>query len=381
MDRSHAAEAIEIKRHLHMFPELSLKEFKTSQFICDFLDKQGIKYEKVADTGVLAVIMKDEKLPTVAIRAEMDALPIQEENIYTYASKNKDVMHACGHDGIVAIAMELARILNENRSELKCNIKFIFEPAEEIGKGAKAMIKGGALRNPDVDKILIFHLGNSLPIGMEIQDGPSAAEICKLNIKIRGKSSHWAERNNGIDAIHAAGRVICAINDINQIYKSRAPFVVGIGTVNGGLKTNIIAEYVEMNGTLRTFDKYDRNNIWNLLRETQRKIQLDTKALIEINSTPSIPSIYNDHELVLIGESAGKYVFGKQNVYTAGPPYLAGDNAAFYFNEVKGLRITFFGTNKGENNYPLHNSRFDFDEGIIPPAIETLSRIIYELQK
>lgn len=359
-----------------MYPELSLQEFGTCKLICSFLHKIGIPYKIVANTGVVAEIINDENYPTFAIRAEMDALPIQEETSCEYASKNENIMHACGHDAIVAIALGLSYVLYQTKENLKCNIKFIFEPGEEIGKGAKAMIKGGVLLKPKVDRILIFHLANSLPLGMEIRKNISTCEISSLNIKITGKSSHWCEVNKGIDAIKVAGKVICAVSEINDTYNSKMPFVVGIGTIRGGVKTNVIAESVEMKGTLRTFDERDRVNICKNLSKMQKKLQKESGSLIEIKTMPKIPSVYNDDELVTIGRRVGKSIFGKQNVTTSIKPYLAGDNAGFYFKKVKGGRIVFFAEIKGEKNYPLHNSKFNFDEKIIPLAIQTIYKII-----
>ncbi|WP_242983136.1 M20 metallopeptidase family protein [Clostridium drakei] len=369
-------EIIKIRRQLHMYPELSLQEFGTCKLICSFLHKIGMSYKIVANTGVVAEIINDENYPTFAIRAEMDALPIQEETSCEYASKNGNIMHACGHDAIVAIALGLSYVFYETKEKLKCNIKFIFEPGEEIGKGAKAMIKGGVLLKPKVDRILIFHLANSLPLGMEIRKNVSTCEISSLNIKITGKSSHWCEVNKGIDAIKAAGKVICAVSEINDTYNSKMPFVVGIGTIRGGVKTNVIAENVEMKGTLRTFDEGDRVNICKSLSKMQQKLQKESGSLIEVKTMPKIPSIYNDDELVTIGRRVGKSIFGKQNVTTSIKPYLAGDNAGFYFKKVKGARIVFFAEIKDEKNYPLHNSKFNFDEKIIPLAIQTIYKII-----
>jgi amidohydrolase len=369
-------EIIKIRRQLHMFPELSLKEFETCKLICDLLHKIGIPYKIAENTGVVAEIINNENYPTFAIRAEMDALPIQDEKSCEYASKNENIMHACGHDGIVAITLGLAYIFYQTKKDLKCNIKFIFEPAEEIGKGAKAMIKAGALSNPKVDRMLIFHLANSLPIGMEIQESVSTCEISSLNIKIKGKSSHWGELNKGIDAIKVSGKVICDVNEINDTYNSKMPFVIGIGTIRGGVKTNVVAESVEMKGTLRTFNEEDRNNICNFLKKIQEEVQEESGALIDIKTAPKIPSVYNDSKLVAIGRNVGKGIFGKKNVTMSSKPYLAGDNAGFYFKKVKGVRVVFFAEIEGEKNYPLHNSRFDFNEKIIPLAMQTLYEII-----
>lgn len=372
-------EIINIRRQLHSFPELSLKEFKTTQFICNFLDKLGIKYKRLIDTGVVAEIIINRSLPTTALRAEMDALPIQEENSFEYASKNTGVMHACGHDAIVAITLGIAKILNNNKNLLKTNVKFIFEPAEEIGKGAKSLIEAGALKNPSVDKILIFHLTNSDPLGMEIQKSVSTAEISSLFINIKGKSAHWGEKNKGIDAIYASAKVVSEIHKINDTYKSKLPMVIGIGTINGGIKNNIIADNVKLNGTLRTFLDEDKKEIIKLLNESFISIKNELGILIEFNIIPRIPPIYNDKGLVKLGFSVGEKIFGKKNTFISGKPFLAGDNAAFYFEKVPGLRVVFFAKNEEEINYPLHNSRFTFNEEIIPLAMKTMSEIILKI--
>lgn len=378
--RNIVTEVIKLRRQLHSFPELSFKEFRTSQTICEFLKNVGIKYKKIAGTGVVATIMNSKEFPTIAVRAEMDALPIQDEKSCEYASKNNGVMHACGHDGVVAITLGLAKILYENKKSLKCNIKFLFEPAEEIGQGAEALIQEGALKNPKVDRIIIFHLANSASLGMEIQKSVSTAEISSLHIKVEGKSSHWGEYDKGIDAIYAASRVICVIHELNNTYKPKMPIVIGVGTINGGAKNNIIAENVEMRGTLRTFCDEDRNGVIQYLEEKLTAIENETGASIDLNTIPRIPSVYNDPELVELGTAVGEDIFGKENTCVSMNPFLAGDNAGFYFSEVRGVRIVFFAQRDGEVSYPLHNSKFDFNEGIIPLAMKTLYEIIDKLQ-
>jgi len=372
-------EIINIRRQLHSFPELSLKEFKTTQFICNFLDKLEIKHKRLIDTGVVAEIIVNKSFPTIALRAEIDALPIQEENSFEYASKNNGVMHACGHDAIVAITLGIASILNSNKDQLKTNVKFIFEPAEEIGKGAKSLIDAGVLKNPSVDKILIFHLANSQPLGMEIQKSVSTAELSSLLINIKGKSAHWAEKDKGIDAIYASAKVVSEIHKINDTYKSKMPIVAGIGTINGGVKNNIIADNVKLNGTLRTFLDEDKKEIIKSLNKSFITIENELGVSIEFNVTSRIPPIYNNKELVNLGLIVGEKIFGKKSTFISCNPFLAGDNAAFYFQKVPGLRVVFFAKNEGEINYPLHNSRFNFNEEIIPLAMKTMGGIILEM--
>lgn len=261
-------EVIDIRRHLHMYPELSGEEYETSKFIKNTLDSMGIESEYAANTGVIGLIFNDASYPTIAIRAEIDGLPITEETNLSYKSKNLGLMHGCSHDGII-----------------------------------------------------VFHYTNSMPLGMEIQKNISTATIGRISIEIKGKSSHWGEREKGIDSISVSAKVISAIDEINNTYSSELPFVIGIGMIHGGVKNNIMANLVEK------------------------------------------------------GLTVGRKIFGDSCIKGT-RPYLAGDNASYYFERVEGLRIVFFAQKKEEENYPLHNPKFDFDESIFSYAIETLYKLI-----
>lgn len=373
-----SSDIIKMREHLHMYPELSNKEYKTSGYIKDMLNSFGISAEIIGNTGVIGSILVDKSFPTIAVRAEIDALPITEQTGADYQSRNAGVMHACGHDGIAATALGLAKLLNSHKKSLKCNVRFLFEPAEEIGKGAKALIKAKALENPRVDKVIVFHYTNSQPIGMEIQRNISTAMIGKIKITIKGKSSHWGERKNGIDAISISAKVISAIDRINDGYPSKMPFVIGIGIIHGGVRNNIMADSVEMAGTLREFQSNEFQTIYNCLKSKIEQVASETHATITVSLLSQIPAICNSPDLVEIGMDAGKKIFGEQCIL-GNQPYLAGDNAAYYFQLVKGLRIVFFAKKYGQDIYPLHNSKFDFDEGIFPFAVTTLYNLIISL--
>lgn len=373
-----ASDVIKIRKYLHMYPELSGEEYKTSKYIKDMLDSSGIPSEIIGATGVIGTISVDKSYPTIAVRAEIDALPITEQTGVDFRSRNQGVMHACGHDGIAATALGLANLLNSHKEILKCNMRFLFEPAEETGQGAKTLIKAKALENPKVDKIIVFHYTNSLPIGMEIQSGISTAMIGKILITIKGKSSHWGERKNGIDAISVSAKVISAIDSINDSYPCQLPFVIGIGTIHGGVRNNIMADSVEMEGTLRAFQVDEFHTIYDCLRSKMEQIASETHAEVTVSLLSQIPAICNSPDLVEIGMNAGKEIFGDQCVL-GNQPYLAGDNAAYYFQLVKGLRIVFFAKKHGDENYPLHNPKFNFDDDIFPYAIATLYNLIISL--
>ena len=372
-------EVIKIRRYLHKYPEISEKEYNTCKYIRNYLNNIGIKNNVVGETGAVGTLIKDKDLPTVAIRAEIDALPINEENTFEYKSKNNGVMHACGHDGITAVVLGLAKLLSENKDKLNCNVKFIFEPAEEVGKGAKKLIEEKVLENPKVDNMIIFHFANSDTIGMEIQKDISTATIGRVSINILGKSSHWGDAKEGIDAISISGKVLNIIDKMNNSLKDKGPFILGIGMINGGVKNNIMADSVRLEGTLRAVGDDKFNYLLDYLEEKMKILSEESGAKIEVNLESKLPSVVNDYNLVQIGRKIGEDIF-KERFVLGEKVYLAGDNAAYYFQKTPGIRMVFFAKKENEINYPLHNSKFDFNEDIFYYALSTIYQMILSIR-
>ena len=372
-------EVIKIRRYLHKYPEISEKEYNTCKYIRNYLNNIGIKNNVVGETGAVGTLIKDKDLPTVAIRAEIDALPINEENTFEYKSKNNGVMHACGHDGITAVVLGLAKLLSENKDKLNCNVKFIFEPAEEVGKGAKKLIEEKVLEDPKVDNMIIFHFANSDTIGMEIQKHISTATIGRVSINILGKSSHWGDAKEGIDAISISGKVLNIIDKMNNSLKDKGPFILGIGMINGGVKNNIMADSVRLEGTLRAVGDDKFNYLLNYLEEKMKILSEESGAKIEVNLESKLPSVVNDYNLVQIGRKIGEDIF-KERFVLGEKVYLAGDNAAYYFQKTPGIRMVFFAKKENEINYPLHNSKFDFNEDIFYYALSTIYQMILSIR-
>ena len=372
-------EVIKIRRYLHKYPEISEKEYNTCKYIRNYLNNIGIKNNVVGETGAVGTLIKDKDLPTVAIRAEIDALPINEENTFEYKSKNNGVMHACSHDGITAVVLGLAKLLSENKDKLNCNVKFIFEPAEEVGKGAKKLIEEKVLEDPKVDNMIIFHFANSDTIGMEIQKDISTATIGRVSINILGKSSHWGDAKEGIDAISISGKVLNIIDKMNNSLKDKGPFILGIGMINGGVKNNIMADSVRLEGTLRAVGDDKFNYLLNYLEEKTKILSEESKATIEVNLESKLPSVVNDYNLVQIGRKIGEDIF-KERFVLGEKVYLAGDNAAYYFQKTPGIRMVFFAKKENEINYPLHNSKFDFNEDIFYYALSTIYQMILSIR-
>ena len=371
-------EVIKIRRYLHKYPEISEKEYNTCKYIRNYLNNIGINNKVIGKTGVVGTLIKDEDFPTVAIRAEIDALPINEENTFEYKSKNNGVMHACGHDGITAVVLGLAKLLSENKDKLNCNVKFIFEPAEEVGKGAKKLIEEKVLEDPKVDNMIIFHFANSDTIGMEIQKDISTATIGRVSINILGKSSHWGDAKEGIDAISISGKVLNIIDKMNNSLKDKGPFILGIGLINGGVKNNIMADSVRLEGTLRAVGDDKFNYLLDYLEEKMKILSEESGAKIEVNLESKLPSVVNDYNLVQIGRKIGEDIF-KERFVLGEKVYLAGDNAAYYFQNTPGIRMVFFAKRENEINYPLHNSKFDFNEDIFYYALSTIYQMVLSI--
>ena len=371
-------EVIKIRRYLHKYPEISEKEYNTCKYIRNYLNNIGINNKVIGKTGAVGTLIKDKDLPTVAIRAEIDALPINEENTFEYKSKNNGVMHACGHDGITAVVLGLAKLLSENKDKLNCNVKFIFEPAEEVGKGAKKLIEEKVLENPKVDNMIIFHFANSDTIGMEIQKHISTATIGRVSINILGKSSHWGDAKEGIDAISISGKVLNIIDKMNNSLKDKGPFILGIGMINGGVKNNIMADSVRLEGTLRAVGDDKFNYLLDYLEEKMKILSEESGAKIEVNLESKLPSVVNDYNLVQIGRKIGEDIF-KERFVLGEKVYLAGDNAAYYFQKTPGIRMVFFAKRENEINYPLHNSKFDFNEDIFYYALSTIYQMVLSI--
>ena len=371
-------EVIKIRRYLHKYPEISEKEYNTCKYIRNYLNNIGINNKVIGKTGAVGTLIKDKDLPTVAIRAEIDALPINEENTFEYKSKNNGVMHACGHDGITAVVLGLAKLLSENKDKLSCNVKFIFEPAEEVGKGAKKLIEEKVLEDPKVDNMIIFHFANSDTIGMEIQKHISTATIGRVSINILGKSSHWGDAKEGIDAISISGQVLNIIDKMNNSLKDKGPFILGIGMINGGVKNNIMADSVRLEGTLRAVGDDKFNYLLDYLEEKMKILSEESGAKIEVNLESKLPSVVNDYNLVQIGRKIGEDIF-KERFVLGEKVYLAGDNAAYYFQKTPGIRMVFFAKKENEINYPLHNSKFDFNEDIFYYALSTIYQMILNI--
>ena len=378
-------ELITLRHYFHQHPELALQEVETSAYIRKYLEKLGYEIVPIEPTGLIAELpslRNREKL--VVLRAEMDALPIQEQTNLPYASVNQGCMHACGHDMILAAALILAKIVAEEQrmqENFPVRLRFLFEPAEEIGEGAKRMLQAGALENPKADAFLMFHYAADMTFGMAVHQGQASSMINSMQIHVHGKSSHWCEADKGIDAMYAAAQVISAIHDLNENFGREHPdvgkYILGIGTVQGGKYTNIIADHVVMNGNIRAAYEETYHALKKELEEKLVEIgqQTGTQITMDFPKEPVYP-FANDDGLVDIACQVGNKIFGDRFILEGEDElFLSGDNAYRYFRETKGLFAVFLAGIPGKS-HPLHHNQFQIDEAVLPCSVEALYEIV-----
>ena len=383
--QDYTEELIELRHHFHQHPELALQEVETSAYIRRYLEKLGYEIKPVEPTGLIAELpcLRDRK-KVIVLRAEMDALPIQEQTGLSYASVNEGCMHACVNDFILASALILAKIVADESEKFPVRIRFLFEPAEEIGEGAKRMLRAGALDDPKADVFLMFHYATDMTLGMAVHQGQASSMINSMQIHVHGKSSHWCEANKGIDAIYAAAQIVNAIHDLNENFGKKHPdagkYIIGTGTIHGGEYTNIIADHVVLNGNIRAVHEETYMALEQELERYLQKIeqQTGTQIRMEFPKDP-VYAFANDDELVRTAKAVGEEIFGDKFVLEGEDElFLSGDNAYRYFKETRGLFSVFLAGIPGEE-HPLHHPKFQLDERILPYSVEALYKIIMEL--
>jgi amidohydrolase len=388
---------IEWRRHFHQNPELSNREVKTAAKVAEHLRSLGIEVQTgVAKTGVVGLLKGGKPGPVVALRADMDALPVTERNTLPFASKEKTtfngqetgVMHACGHDAHVAILMGVAEILSKNRNELSGTVKFIFQPAEEgppAGEegGAGIMVREGVLENPKVDVIFGLHVRSMTPLG-KIQYRPMGFMAASdwFTIKVYGKQAHGAAPWLGIDPIVTSAQIINALQTIvsRQMELTKEAAVVTVGRINGGIRENIISEYAEMAGTIRTFDRQMQKQVHDRIRLIATNIAESAGARAEVTIDSKTPVTYNDPQLTEKMVSSLQRAAGVENVIRINPDTGAED-FAYYQEKVPGL-FFFVGAcppsidpSKAASH---HTPDFMMDEGSMITGVKALLNLTFD---
>jgi len=371
-----------IRRTLHRIPEPGNEEIKTSQAICAQLDALGIPYTRIG-TGVTGLLEGATPGRCIALRADMDALPIEEPQDRPYASQHPGYMHACGHDAHMAIALGTAKLMARHRNEFSGSIKFLFQPAEETTGGAKPMIDAGCLENPHVDFVLGLHVIPELPAGqIEVKPGSFYGASDNLEIKIGGKSSHAAYPEQGIDAIVAASAVVQALQTIvSRSLSALDSAVITIGKIQGGTRSNIIASEVVLTGTIRTLSEHVRTFIKTRVEEVSSRTAAAYGATSEVHIRPSYPVLVNDDAATELVRQTAIEIVGESNVHLRQKPTLGVEDFAYYLRERPGtfwhlgcgkrpsLDTDSLGPGFAGSAAALHSPDFDIDESCLPIGV------------
>lgn len=368
-----------IRRDLHRHPELGFQETRTSSIVAKELRAIGIEpREGIAKTGVVGIIEGVKKDPVVMLRFDMDALPIQEDTGASYTSVHPGIMHACGHDAHVAVGLSVARMLYENRTNLKGSVKLVFQPAEEGLGGAEKMIADGVLDNPKCAAAFAFHVWNVQPVGwFGITPGPTMAAADIFDISIIGKGGHGALPHLVVDPVVTAAYLVTALQTI--VSRNVSPLetaVVTVGMINAGDAFNVIPSKVTMRGTIRSFTSEVRILVILRMQEMVEKISSSFRCEAKLEIRSLTPALVNDPELTLkVGEIARRTLpNGKfdQNFTTMGS-----EDMAFFLNEIPGCFIFVGSANPEKNlNAAHHHPKFDIDENSLPNTAALLCSVV-----
>ena len=378
LSTKYSDEIIRIRRKIHSRPELDFDLGETADTIETVLTSLGLSSERFAGTGVVSLLVGNGSRRTVAIRADMDALPIHEENLLSYKSEIEGKMHACGHDAHIAIALGAAMILSCFQKDLRGNVKFIFQPAEETSGGALPMIKEGVLKGPAVENIFSLHVMPELERGkVGVRSGKMRAASDMFDITVKGISCHGAEPERGIDPIIIASKIVDILQTL--ISRSVSPLdsaVITVGQIQGGMARNIVAQSVTLSGVIRTVDPSTRRNLLSAVRQVVDSICTSMGGEGKVLFTEGYPCLNNDPEMTDIVERASLEIMGRKSVQHLERPSMGVDDFAYFLERIPGCYFMLgVGDPEGQVNYPLHNPFFQIDERALAPASALLARI------
>ncbi len=370
-------EMVVIRRQIHRNPELGFAEWETSALVHSKLSGLGLQIKGgIAKTGIAAVLHVNDEWPTVALRADMDALPIEEQNDTPYKSEKPGIMHACGHDAHVAMLIGAAKVLTKIRSRLKCNVKFIFQPCEEQPRGgAEPMIREGVLDNPVVDLIFGLHVNPYLQAEfIGLKEGLVMAAADQFKVEIIGKGGHGAAPHQTIDPILVASHIVQALQAVvSRQTDPIEPVVVSVCAINGGQSYNVIADRVMLNGTVRTMNPQVQQYIPEKIRNIIRGITSAYGAGFNFDYQWGYPALVNNGKAMEAVRVAATEITGRQRVVNISTPSMGAEDFACFTGRVPGAYF-FLGVKKpGAEVYPWHNPRFDIDESALSTGAAVLA--------
>ena len=385
---------IEWRRHIHQNPELSNREYKTAEYISKHLTDLGLEVQTgIAHTGVVAILEGATPGPVVALRADMDALPVTERTpipfkstaIGEYQGNQVGVMHACGHDTHVAILMGVAQILTELKDKVNGTVKFIFQPAEEgapAGEegGAELMVKEGILKNPNVDAIFGLHISDATPVGMiTYREGGIMASSNTFQITVNGKQAHGSAPWSGVDPIVTSAQIINNLQTIisRNMELTNEAAVVTVGQIHGGVRSNIIPEEVFMEGTIRALDNDMRDAIFERIKTIAIKTAEANGATAEVTISPGYPITYNDPELTRKMVPTLQKTAGENMVVTM-PAITGAEDFSFFQEQIPGLYFFLGGLPEGGTPAGHHTPDFYIDESGLELGVRSLSHLVID---
>jgi amidohydrolase len=375
---------VEWRRQLHQKPELGFQEKFTSAFIAQKLQEWGIEHQTgIAQTGVVAIIRGEKPsltpIKTLAIRADMDALPIQEENQVPYCSQNPGMMHACGHDGHSAIALGTAYHLHQHRHSFAGIVKVIFQPAEEGPGGAKPMIAAGVLKNPDVDAIIGLHLWNNLPLGtVGVRTGALMAAVECFDCTILGKGGHGAMPHQTVDSVVVAAQIVNSLQTI--VARNVNPLdaaVVTVGEFHAGSARNVIADTATIKGTIRYFNPEYTSFFQKRIGQVIGGICQGYGAKYDLNHWLLYPPVINDAQIAELVRSVATEIMETPLGIVPECQTMGGEDMSFFLQEVPGCYFFLGSANPAKDlAYPHHHPRFDFDETALAMGVEIFTQCV-----
>ncbi|BAZ13013.1 amidohydrolase [Calothrix sp. NIES-4071] len=371
-----APRLIEIRRHLHSHPELSGQEYQTAAFVAGVLSSSGLHVQEgVGKTGVVGELHgTGENHRILAIRTDMDALPIQERTGLDFTSRASGIMHACGHDVHTTVGLGTAMILSQLTEQLPGKVRFLFQPAEEIAQGASWMVQDGAMS--DVAAILGIHVFPSIPGGsVGLRYGALTAAADDLEIIIIGESGHGARPHEAVDAIWIASQVITTLQQaISRTQNPLRPVVLSIGQINGGRAPNVIADKVELKGTVRSLHPETRANLPAWIENIVANVCDSYGAKYQVNYRQGVPSVQNDYVLTQLLQSAAEEAWGCERVQVLPEPSLGAEDFSVYLDYAPGSMFRLgVGFKEKAINYPLHHPLFEVDENAIITGVVTMA--------
>lgn len=374
-----------LRRDFHQHPELGFSEHRTAGIVAEELKTLGLNVRSgVGGTGVVSTIEGKNNGKVLLLRADMDALPIVEETNVPYASQTKGIMHACGHDGHMAILLAVARILNNHRNEFSGTVKVVFQPAEEGMGGAEKMIEAGILENPRVDFALALHMWNEKQIGwIGIPDGPAMAGGEILKITLTGKGGHGAIPHQAVDPILAGAQVITALQSVvSRNVNPLRSAVVSICTIHGGETFNVIPPSLEMTGTIRTFESEIRSQVLTRCESVTRAIADAMGCDVNIDTKPLTPAVINYAPLSEMVRKVAHSILPTVHIDASNYATMGSEDMAFIMEKVPGC-FFFIGSANTEKGLDAghHNPKFDFDEEALIHGAAVMSASVMEILK